>query len=495
MEPDILKCFRAEFTELLSYEELQHLNRLKKAYQKKDKIEKISNNFMAFVKEMWPEFIEGRHHKEIANKFNKLANGKIKRLIINMPPRHTKSEFASFLLPAWMVGRKPNLKIIQSTHTTELAIRFGRKAKTLMDSPEYKKVFDTRLREDSQAAGKWETEQGGEYYAAGVGSAITGRGADLLIIDDPHSEQDAMNPEALDRAYEWYTSGPRQRLQPGGAIVLVMTRWSTKDLTSKLINAQKNLKADKWEIIEFPAIMPSGKPVWPEYWKKDELEGVKASISVGKWNAQWMQNPTSEEGSLIKREWWKVWDKPNIPTLQHIIQSYDTAFSKKETADYSAITTWGVFYPDEDSPANLILLDAFKERLEFPELRKEAFEQYKYWNPDTIIIEGKASGMPLTYELRKMGIPVINFNPSKGQDKHSRVNAVAPLFESGMIWAPDEEFAEEVVEECASFPYGDHDDLVDSTTQAIMRFRQGGFVSLPDDYKEDPLPRIDREYY
>jgi len=495
MEPDILKCFRAEFTELLSYEELQHLNRLKKAYQKKDKIEKISNNFMAFVKEMWPEFIEGRHHKEIADKFNKLANGKIKRLIINMPPRHTKSEFASFLLPAWMVGRKPNLKIIQSTHTTELAIRFGRKAKTLMDSPEYKKVFDTRLREDSQAAGKWETEQGGEYYAAGVGSAITGRGADLLIIDDPHSEQDAMNPEALDRAYEWYTSGPRQRLQPGGAIVLVMTRWSTKDLTSKLINAQKNLKADKWEIIEFPAILPSGKPVWPEYWKKDELEGVKASISVGKWNAQWMQNPTSEEGSLIKREWWKVWDKPNIPTLQHIIQSYDTAFSKKETADYSAITTWGVFYPDEDSPANLILLDAFKERLEFPELRKEAFEQYKYWNPDTIIIEGKASGMPLTYELRKMGIPVINFNPSKGQDKHSRVNAVAPLFESGMIWAPDEEFAEEVVEECASFPYGDHDDLVDSTTQAIMRFRQGGFVSLPDDYKEDPLPRIDREYY
>ena len=495
MEPAILKCFRAEFTELLSYEELQHLNRLKQAYLKKEKIEKISNNFMAFVKEMWPEFIEGRHHKEIADKFDKIAKGKIKRLIINMPPRHTKSEFASFLLPAWMVGRKPDLKIIQSTHTTELAIRFGRKAKNLMDSQEYKKVFDTRLREDSQAAGKWETEQGGEYYAAGVGSAITGRGADLLIIDDPHSEQDAMNPEALDRAYEWYTSGPRQRLQPGGAIVLVMTRWSIKDLTSKLINAQKNLKADKWEIIEFPAILPSGKPVWPEYWKKDELEGVKASISVGKWNAQWMQNPTAEEGSIIKRDWWKLWDKPNIPPLQHIIQSYDTAFSKKETADYSAITTWGVFYPDDDSPANLILLDAVKERLEFPELRKEAYEQYKYWNPDTIIIEGKASGMPLTYELRKMGIPVINFNPSKGQDKHSRVNAVAPLFESGMIWAPDDEFAEEVIEECASFPYGDHDDLVDSTTQAIMRFRQAGFVNLPDDYKEDPLPRIDKEYY
>ena len=461
----------------------------------KKKQGKVNNDFLSFVRHVWPEFIEGKHHKEIADKFNKLASGEIKRLIINMPPRHTKSEFASYLLPSWMVGRKPDLKIIQTTHTTELAIRFGRKAKTLIDSPEYQQIFKTRLREDSQAAGKWETEQGGEYYAAGVGSAITGRGADLLIIDDPHSEQDAMNPEALEKAYEWYTSGPRQRLQPGGAIVVVMTRWSLKDLTGALINSQKNIKADKWEIVEFPAIMPSGKPIWPQYWKKKELEGVKASLTAGKWNAQWMQNPTSEEGSIIKREWWRVWERSSIPPLQHIIQSYDTAFSKKETADYSAITTWGVFYPDDDSPANLILLDAHKERLEFPELRKEALEQYKYWKPDTVIIEAKASGQPLTYELRKIGIPVINFTPSKGQDKFSRVASVAPMFESGIIWAPDERYADEVIEECASFPYGDHDDLVDSTTQALMRFRQGGFVTLPDDYKEEPLPRIEREYY
>ena len=489
------KYLEKSFTRTLSFERQQEYAQLHMLKKQKEKQEKIKNNFMAFVKEMWPEFIEGRHHKEIADKFDQIAKGKIKRLIINMPPRHTKSEFSSFLLPAWMVGRKPDLKIIQTTHTTELALRFGRKAKTLIDSPEYQKVFQTRLREDSQAAGKWETEQGGEYYAAGVGSAITGRGADLLIIDDPHSEQDAMNPEALERAYEWYTSGPRQRLQPGGAIVVVMTRWSQKDLTGALINSQKNVKADKWHVVEFPAIMPSGKPIWPEYWKKEELEGVRASLSIGKWNAQWMQNPTAEEGSILKREWWNLWEKPSIPPLQHIIQSYDTAFSKKETADFSAITTWGVFYPDEDSPANLILLDAHKERLEFPELRKEALEQYKYWKPDTVIIEAKASGQPLTYELRKIGIPVINFTPSKGQDKFARVNAVAPMFESGMIWAPDEEFADEVIEECASFPYGDHDDLVDSTTQALMRFRQGGFVNLPDDFKEDPLPQIDREYY
>ena len=461
----------------------------------KTKQDKVHNDFLGFVKHVWPEFIEGKHHKKIAEKFNRLAKGEIKRLIINMPPRHTKSEFASFLLPSWMVGRKPDLKIIQTTHTTELAIRFGRKAKTLIDSPEYQQIFKTRLREDSQAAGKWETAQGGEYYAAGVGSAITGRGADLLIIDDPHSEQDALNMSAMERAYEWYTSGPRQRLQPGGAIVVVMTRWNMKDLTGMLVKSQKELKSDKWEIIEFPAIMPSGKPVWPEYWKKEELESVKASLSIGKWNAQWMQNPTAEEGSLIKREWWKVWDKPFIPPLQHVIQSYDTAYLKKETADFTAITTWGVFYPNEDSPANLILLDSYKERVEFPELRKEAFRQYRYWNPETVIIEAKAAGLPLTYELRKAGIPVINYTPSKGQDKHARVNAVSPLFESGIIWAPDEKFAEEVIEECASFPYGDHDDLVDSTTQAVMRFRQGGFVVHPEDYKDEVLPRTERTYY
>ena len=459
---------------------------------------KAKNDFMSFVKCVWPEFIEGSHHRHIAKKFNDLAEGKINRLIVNMPPRHTKSEFASFLLPAWMVGRNPKLKIIQATHTGELAIRFGRKAKTLIDSDDYRKIFDTRLREDSQAAGRWETAQGGEYFAAGVGGAITGRGADLLIIDDPHSEQDALSATAMESAYDWYTSGPRQRLQPGGKIVCVMTRWSTKDLTGKLLAHQKEAKSDKWHVVEFPAILEDDDPpvpVWPEYWKLEELESVKATLPVGKWNAQWMQNPTSEEGAILKREWWRKYDREDIPALHHVIQSYDTAFLKKETADYSAITTWGIFYPDEDSGANLILLDAIKGRYEFPELRRLALEQYKYWNPETVIVEAKASGLPLTHELRQMDIPVINFTPSKGNDKHVRVNTCAPLFESGMIWAPDEKFAQEVIEECAAFPFGDHDDLVDSTTQAIMRFRQGGLLKHPEDYVTEERKPMKRNYY
>ena len=475
-----------------TFKQLQVLHAEKKIHNK------AKNDFLSFVKCVWPDFVEGSHHRHIADKFNKLATGEINRLIINMPPRHTKSEFASYLLPAWMVGRDPKLKIIQATHTAELAIRFGRKAKNLIDSDDYRKIFKTKLQEDSKAAGRWETSDGGEYYAAGVGGAITGRGADLLIIDDPHSEQDALSNASLERAYEWYTSGPRQRLQPGGKIILVMTRWSTKDLTGALVASQKEVKADKWHVVEFPALLEheSGiKPVWPEYWKLDELEKVKAALPVAKWNAQWMQEPTSEEGAILKREWWRIWKHDWIPNIHHVIQSYDTAFLKKETADYSAITTWGIFYPSEDEGANLMLLDSIKGRYEFPELRRLALEQYKYWQPETVIVEAKASGLPLTYELRKMDIPVTNFTPSKGNDKHARVNAVAPLFESGIIWAPEQKFAEEVIEECAAFPYGDHDDLVDSTTQAIMRFRQGGLLSHPEDYVEEMKEKKKRIYY
>ena len=463
-------------------------------YAEKKIQNKAKDDFLSFVKCVWPEFVEGSHHRHIAKKFNDLATGKINRLIVNMPPRHTKSEFASYLLPSWMVGRNPKLKIIQATHTGELAIRFGRKAKHLIDSEEYAKIFKTTLQEDSKAAGRWETAQGGEYFAAGVGGAITGRGADLLIIDDPHSEQDAMSANAFENCYEWYTSGPRQRLQPGGQIVLVMTRWSKKDLTGILMKNQKEVKGDQWEVVEFPAIMDHG-PVWPEYWDKDELDKVKATLPVGKWNAQWMQNPTSEEGALIKREWWRKWEEDQPPDLHYVIQSYDTAFMKKETADYSAITTWGVFYPEEDKPANLILLDCVKERYEFPELRRVALDQYKYWKPEMVIIEAKASGLPLTYELRQMDIPVQTFTPSKGNDKHVRVNTCAPLFESGMIWAPDQKFSEEVIEECAAFPHGDHDDLVDSMTMAVMRFRQGGFISHPEDYVEEKSVPRKRNYY
>ena len=455
------------------------------------------DNFLNFVKFVWPQFIEGNHHKIYAQKLQDVADGKINRLIINMPPRHTKSEFASYLFPAWLMGRDPSKKIIQATHTAELAVGFGRKVKNLIDDEQFREVFpDVRLATDAKASGRWSTSGGGEYYAVGVGGALAGRGADLCIIDDPVSEQDALSPTALDNIYEWYTSGPRQRLQPGGSLIIVMTRWSIRDLTAKVLHKQSEVGADKWDIVEFPAIMPSGKPLWPEFWKLEELESVKASIPIPKWNAQYMQNPTAEEGAIIKREWWGMWEGEEPPVCSYVIQSYDTAFSKSDRADYSAITTWGIFEPTEGDGEAIILLDAIRGRWDFPELKEKANELQEQYDPDMILIEQKASGMPLTQELRRMGIPVTPFTPSRGADKFTRMNACAPVFESGMVWRPDANFAEEVVEECAAFPNGEHDDLADSMTQAILRFRQGGFIVTPTDYEDDDnwKPRK-REYY
>jgi len=481
----------------LSDQEIKETLVLQERLETLNKQEKCHNSFLFYVEQMWPEFICGRHHEIFAKKLEDVANGKINRLIVNMPPRHTKSEFCSTYFPAWIMGKQPNRKIMQTTHTGELAVRFGRKVRNMMDSVEYKRIFDNvELQADSKSAGRWETNKGGEYFAAGVGGAITGRGADLLIIDDPHSEQDALSPSALESCWEWYTSGPRQRLQPGGAIIVVMTRWSTIDLTAKLLDAQKEEAADQWEVVEFPAIFPdTNDSLWPEFWDITELEKVKASLPVQKWNAQWMQNPTSEEGSIIKREWWNIWEYDEMPPVSYIIQSYDTAFSKKENADYSAISTWGVFRPTPDSPDCLILLDAQKGRWDFPELKRIAFNEYKYWEPDMTLIEAKASGTPLTHELRRLGIPVVNYSPTRGHDKSTRMHSVAPIFESKLVYAPQRKFAEEMIEECAAFPFGKNDDLCDTMTQALMRFREGGLVSLEDDYSDEEKAPVRRVYY
>ena len=463
--------------------------------------EKSSKKFMEFVKVMWPGFIHGQHHALMAKKFEEIAEGKIKRLIINMPPRHTKSEFASYLLPAWYLGKFPNRKIIQCSNTSELAVGFGRKVRNLVDGDVYGKVFpNVSLRHDSKAAGRWATNANGDYFAIGVGGTVTGKGADLLIIDDPHSEQEAAlasgNPEVYDKVFEWYESGPRQRLQPGGAIVIVMTRWGKRDLTGRVLQSMVEKDGDEWEIISLPAIKKNEKPLWPEFWSFEELEKLRNVLPISKWSAQYQQNPTSEEGAIVKREWWQIWDKERPPPCKFIIQSWDTAFTKNERSDYSACTTWGVFDMNENpDDVHIILLDALKERLEFPELKQRALQMYHEFSPDAFIVEAKASGAPLIYELRSMGIPVQEFTPVRGNDKITRINAVADLFASGKIWCPPTRWAEEVMEEMAAFPNSDHDDLVDSTTQALIRFRKGGFLRLQTDEPDEPVYRRKAAYY
>jgi predicted phage terminase large subunit-like protein len=270
-----------------------------------------------------------------------------------------------------------------------------------------------------------------------------------------------------------------------------MTRWSQRDLTAQVLKAAAARGGDEWEVIEFPAILPSGLPLWPEFWSLKELEVLREELPSSKWQAQYMQQPTSDNSAIIKREWWKIWPDDHPPFCEFLIQSWDTAFTKNERSDYSACTTWGVFYHPDDTgveQANVIALNAFKRRMEFPELKMRAYEEYKEWEPDALIVEAKASGAPLIFELRAMGIPVQEFTPTRGNDKIVRLNAVADIFASGKVWVPNTRWADELIDEIASFPSGEHDDLVDSTSQALLRYRRGGFIRLqtdePDEVRE-----------
>jgi predicted phage terminase large subunit-like protein len=312
----------------------------------------------------------------------------------------------------------------------------------------------------------------------------------LFVIDDPHSEQDikANSRATFDNAWSWFQTGPLQRLMPGGAIIVIMTRWSLVDLTGRLINFQiKNPESDPWEIVELPAILPSGKSLWPEQWPIEQLEQKRTAMDPRYWNAQYMQNPTSEAAALIKRSDWRIWDADDPPPCDFIIQSWDTAHETKNSSDYTACTTWGVWYNEEEgSRPSVMLLDAFKERMEFPELKETALNQYREWRPDSFLVEKKAAGAPLIQELRRMGIPVDEFTPSRGNDKIARLNAVSDLFASGAVWAPDRRWARDVIEEVVAFPVGEHDDYVDTMTQALLRFRNGGFITLPSDEPDEP---------
>ena len=265
-----------------------------------------------------------------------------------------------------------------------------------------------------------------------------------------------------------------------------MTRWAMRDLTGQVLKAAAARGGDKWDVIEFPAIMPSGKPLWPEFWSLKELEALREELPNSKWQAQYQQNPIGNESAIIKRDWWQWWDKDVPPACNYILQTWDTAFEKTQRADYSAGTTWGVFNLDEDAEMpNLILLDTYRKRVEYPELKRDVLEKYREWEPDGVLIEKKASGAPLIQEFRRMGIPVQEFTPSKGQDKISRLNAVSDIIASGKVWIPQTRWAEELIDEIGAFPSGEHDDLVDATTLALMRFRQGGFLRLPNDEPED----------
>jgi predicted phage terminase large subunit-like protein len=476
-------------------EKLEFLEELEEQ-ARRVRLRKAQTSMTSFANAVYPGFKEGAHHRKLAQIFKDVAEGKKRRVIINIAPRMGKSEFSSYLFPAWFLGQYPEKKIIMATHTAGLSEDFGRRVRNLIESEDYAQVFPgTKVADDQKAAGKWSTSAGGQYYAVGVGGALAGRGADLFVIDDPHSEQDikANSRATFDNAWSWFQTGPLQRLMPGGSILVIMTRWSLVDLTGRLINYQlRNPDADQWEIVELPAIMfedtPKEKSLWPEQWPLDQLKQKKQAMDARYWNAQYMQQPTSESAALIKRTQWRIWEPDDPPRCEFVIQSWDTAHETKTSSDYTACTTWGIWYNEEEGDRpSIILLDAFKDRMEFPELKEVALKQYREWKPDSFLVEKKAAGAPLIQELRRMGIPVDEFTPTRGNDKIARLNAVTDLFASGAVWVPDRRWAKDVVEEVVAFPVGEHDDYVDTMTQALLRFRNGGFISLPSDEPDEPV--------
>jgi predicted phage terminase large subunit-like protein len=489
---------RSEAAELLvMFDELEERKRVQLA----------QDDFLAFIAALDKTYKFGVHLKRLGALLMDVEQNIKNRIAVSMAPRMGKSQMISIYYPAWYLGKHPDHKVIVASHTADLALVMARKVRNLINTAEYKRIFpQTCIAADAKAAGQWNTTRGGEYFSIGVGGALAGRGAHLIVADDPLSEQDIKsgNTNALDSTYEWFSAGLRTRLMPEGKICVLHTRWHQRDLIGRLLkDSAMNEGGDDYEAFEFPAILHEGtdreKSIWPEQWSLEALQQTRASMHhiMWQWYAQYQQNPTASEAAIIKREWIKWWTKDDPPPIDFLVQAFDTALTTKQRSDFSVCHTWGVFTNDDDNSTNVILLNKVKGKYEFPELKVMAHEQYDEWQPDSVIVEAKASGQPLIDEMRRSGIFVQDFSPGKGQDKIARLNAVSDLFASGHVWFPETAWAAATVEEILAFPAGEHDDEVDTMTLALARVRNGGLLRIRTDHEDNEAFRPSRRqaYY
>ena len=513
--------------------------------QRRARIRAERDTFLGFIRHVAPWFIIEEVHILICAALERLAYSAIDRLMIFMPPRTGKSQLASIFFPAWYLGRFSDRKVMEASHSKELSLDFGRQVKYLVESPEYLELFpEMALRHDNRSAGRWGTVEGGVYTTTGVGGAIAGKGYHLGIADDLISEQDKDSKAAKEFVKKWWGPGFYTRRQPEvNSILLMGTRWAKDDPAGFLLEeAKKNPDADQWEVLKVEALLSKssaeqlnrvaaasilrtdrhpqtyvfmpGDSFAPRRWPLNELLRSRNNMSSRDWSALYQQSPVEDEGHIFKRHYWREWKGP-LPKCEYVLSVYDTALEEEEANDYSARTTWGIFYhedvkmPERDHnnivemhrPHGLgryhaILLERWEERVDFPALRKLAKTNYEKFKQDRILVEKKASGHSLIHELRRYGVPVSGVKKGRRESKLAMYNIAVLPFEQGCVWYPaGRKWAESVIDHCADLPYGEHDDIGDTVAIAMRFLRNTFHLQLPGEEEGEPEIKPKRRGY
>lgn len=471
-----------------------------------------------FIKQCWPSIEPGRkyhdnwHIQSICEHLQAVHNNELRRLIINIPPRHMKSLTCAVAFPTWAWINKPATQFLFASYAGQLSTRDSNKCRRLINSPWYQGNWGDKfaLSGDQNQKTRFENDKNGHRLSTSVRGSMTGDGADILVIDDPHQVQDVESEVVRTEVSDWWDSTVQTRLNDPetGAFILIMQRVHQSDLTGHILANQDS--SDPWTHLCIPAEFEEDHPhkfytslssakdqydprteegqlLWPERFTEKSLNRLKKGLGTYASAGQLQQRPSPKGGGILRASWWRKWEKP-IPNFCYVLQSWDTAFSTKKTASYSACTTWGIFA--YNNRYHVMLIDSWRDRLPYPELRAKTKDLYKEWKPDAVLIEKKASGQSLLQDLRQSGLPVIPYSPDR--DKVARAHAASPLLEGGLVWYPDRKWAQGVIEHCAMFPAGDGADIVDTVTQALLRLHNMWYISPPqDDDDEDEFPDRD----
>lgn len=432
----------------------------------------VRSDLIAFTQRTFSRYRPADHHYRIADALAAVERGELDRLIITMPPRHGKSELASIRFPAWYLGRNPWRRIIACSHTASLAYRFSRQARNIVASPFW--PFTSSLAIDLTRVQQWDLTTGGGYIAAGVNGPIVGSGAHLLIIDDPVKDAEQADSEThREKTWEWYQGAAYTRLEEGAAIVVIGTRWHEDDLIGRLLNAQET-GGDRWTVLHLPALADDGQALWAEKYDVEALARIKANIGSRNWEAQYQGRPSPAEGGTFKRHWWRFYRE--LPSdLSGHLQSWDMSFKETKSGSYVVGQVWAT------RGADRYLLDQVRFRGDFPTTVQAVRALSAKWPKATAkLVENKANGPAIVATLRHELTGLIEVEPECGKD--ARANAVSPQVEAGNVFLPDPGIAPwvgDLVEECAAFPTGAHDDQVDALSQALIRLRQQAPPTAP----------------